>query len=93
MRIYRRGVEVLLAACDSDILGKTFREEDLRIECSGFYDGEEVPVEEFVQRMNECTIANLVGKMTVQAAVDAGFINEDCVIWIGEVPHAQMVVM
>ncbi|MFQ6127467.1 MAG: DUF424 domain-containing protein [Thermoplasmata archaeon] len=93
MRMYRKGIEVLLAACDSDILGKTFREGDLKIEVSSFYDGEKVSVEEFTERLREATIANLVGKSTVQAAIDRGFVDEACVIWIGDVPHAQMVVM
>ncbi|MFQ5909854.1 MAG: DUF424 domain-containing protein [Thermoplasmata archaeon] len=93
VKIYRKGVEVLLAACDSDILGKTFRDGELRIECSSFYEGEEVSVEVFLQRLREVTIANLVGKETVQAAIDGGFVDETCVIWIGDVPHAQMVVM
>jgi hypothetical protein len=93
MRIYHKGVEVLLAACDSEILGKTFRDGELRIECSKFYDGEEVSVEEFVTKLKEATIANLVGTRTVQAAIDEGFVDDNCIIWIGEVPHAQMVVM
>lgn len=93
MRIYRKGAEVLLAACDNDILGKKFRDGELRIECGSFYDGQEVTAEEFVQRMGEVTIANLVGERTVRAAIDAGFVDESCVIWIDKVPHAQMVVM
>lgn len=93
VRTYTKGVELLLAACDSDILGKTFKEGELQIECGRFYDGEEVSVEEFITQLGQCTIANLVGKRTVEAAISEGFVDEGCVIWIGGVPHAQMVVM
>jgi hypothetical protein len=93
VRTYRRGAELLVAACDSDILGKTFKDGELRIECGSFYEGEEVSAEELVTQLGQCTIANLVGKETVHAAISGGFIDEGCVIWIGGVPHAQMVVM
>lgn len=93
VRTYTRGVELLLAACDSDILGKTFKDGELSIECGRFYDGEEVSVEEFITQLRQCTIANLLGEKTVHAAVDEGFVDENCIIWIGGVPHAQMVMM
>ncbi len=93
MKVYSRGVEVLVAACDTELLGKTFREGELKLHVSSFYDGDEVGEEEFVQQLRQATIGNLVGRSTVDAAKRAGLVQEDGVLWIDGVPHAQLFVI
>lgn len=91
VKVYRQGSEILVAACDSDILGKTFRSEGLRLHLSeGFYDGESADEAKLVNRLEMATVANLAGKRTLEIAVRRGFVDEACVIVIGGVPHAQM---
>jgi len=91
MKIHEREGELLVAACDSDLLGKTFRGDGLRIEVSeSFYGGEVGDEEMLVARLGMATIANLVGKTTVDIAVRHGFVDRACVLMIGGVPHAQM---
>lgn len=91
VKVYRQGPEVLVAACDSDLLGKTFRSEGLKLHVSeGFYDGERADEEKLVNRLEMATIANLAGRKTLDIAIRRGFVDEDCVIVIGGVPHAQM---
>lgn len=91
VKLYRKGPEVLVAACDSDILGKTFRGEGLKIHVSeGFYKGDVGDEEMLVNRLEMATIANLVGKKTLEIAVRRGFVDPSCVLLIGGVPHAQM---
>ncbi len=92
MKVYQRGPETLVAACDADLLGKTFREGDLRLEVSSFYEGDVVSEEQFVAHLRLATIGNFVGRETIGAAQRAGFVGEDGVLWIEGVPHAQMVV-
>ena len=36
-RIFRTGNDVLLAVCDSDLLGKSFEEGEMQIEVTDFY--------------------------------------------------------
>lgn len=93
MKVHTRGPEVLVAACDERLLGTTLREGELRLHVSAFYDGERMTAEAFVDRLRRATIGNFVGKETVDAAIRAGFVGEDGVLWIGGEPHAQMVVM
>jgi len=93
MKVYVRGIEVLVAACDADLLGKTLREGELRLHVSSFYDGEDVGEEEFIDQLKRATIGNLVGNKTVAAARRAGLISEDGVLWIDGVPHAQLFVI
>ncbi len=91
VKVYSQGREVLVAACDSDILGQTFRSKDLRIHVSeGFYKGDSGDEEMLVSRLQMCTIANLVGKKTLEIAIKHGFVDPKCVLDIGGVPHAQM---
>ena len=91
VKVYRQGRETLVAACDADIMGKTFRSKGLKITVSeGFYKGEPGDEEMLVNRLEMATIANLVGKITVDTAVRHGFVDPACVMMIGDVPHAQM---
>ncbi len=91
VKVHTSGKEVLVAACDSELLGKTFASGKLRIEVSrGFYEGQMCDEEIFISRLQMATIANLVGRETVDAAVRHGFVDTACVLQIGDVPHAQM---
>jgi hypothetical protein len=90
MKIHKSKSEILVAACDADLLGKTFREGKLKIEVSPeFYDDTRVDKQIFIQNMGICTISNLVGQKTIDMAIEAGFIDDQCIIWIDGIPHAQ----
>ena len=91
VKVYRQGSEVLVAACDEDIVGKTFRGKDIKITVSSsFYKGDRGGEEMLVNRLQMATIANLVGKETMKIALKHGFVEPENIIQIGEVPHAQM---
>ncbi|MBN1677211.1 MAG: DUF424 domain-containing protein [Candidatus Thermoplasmatota archaeon] len=91
VKVYRHGSEVLVAACDSDILGKTFKSRGLKLHISeGFYDGEKADEDILVNRLEMATVANLAGRRTLEIAIRRGFVDDGCVIEIGGVPHAQM---
>jgi len=91
VKVYRQGPEMVVAACDADIVGKTFRSDDLKIHVSeGFYKGDDGDEDMLVNRLEMATIVNLVGKRTVEIAIKHGFVDPECVLEIGGVPHAQM---
>ena len=93
MKVYHRGPETLVAACDEDLLGKTFRERGLRIEVSSFYEGDRVTEDQLLAHVNLATMGNFVGRETVDAVTRGGFVAQESVLWIDGVPHAQFVVM
>jgi hypothetical protein len=93
MKVYHRGPETLVAACDEGLLGKTFRERGLRLEVSSFYAGDVVTEDVLLAHLRLATIGNFVGPETVEAAKRGGFVADEGVLWIGGVPHAQFVVM
>ena len=91
VKVHRSGNELLVAACDVDILGNTFREGKLRIQVSrDFYEGDTVGEDTLVNRLEMATVANLVGSLVVEIAIRHGFVDPDCVLVIDGIPHAQM---
>lgn len=93
-KIYKQGVQVLLAACDEDLLGDLYREGRFRLEVRpGFYDGERVDSGVLEAMMARCTLANLVGPRTVDLAVRLGLVDTGQVLEIEGVPHAQFMVL
>jgi hypothetical protein len=88
------GHEILVAACDCELLGKSFSEDELRLDVpERFYGGEKVDARLLVEVLSLATIGNLVGPETVGAAVEAGLVDPECVIRVQGIPHAQMVRM
>ena len=93
VKVHTRGLEVLVAACDAHLLGRTLREGEIRLHVSPFYEGERMTEAEFVRTLQLATIGNFVGRETVDAAKRAGFVAEGNVLWIDGEPHAQMLAM
>jgi len=94
LKIYRVRGEILVAVCDSELIGKTFREGDLKIEVKeSFYGDRDVGEEEVKRALRMATIANITGKRAVELAIKLGIIDKENVLKIGECWHAQMVVL
>ncbi|WP_297062825.1 DUF424 domain-containing protein [Thermococcus sp.] len=94
VKVYRVQGEVLLAACDEELLGKIFREGELKLEVKErFYKGELVEEEKLEELLEEATIANLTGERCVSKAIELGYVNPERVLRIEGVPHAQMAKM
>lgn len=94
MKTMRRGRDIIVAACDAELLGKTL--EGWRVPfivSEGFYKGTPASVEEALDALRKATICNLVGKRIVEAAIRMGIIHETAVIYLGEVPHAQKIII
>jgi uncharacterized protein len=93
LKSYSVNKEILVAACDSELIGRTFCEGELHLHVNeDFFKGQPADEHEVKKALEEATIANLVGKRSVTCGIDSGVVDENCVIMIGGVPHAQMVV-
>jgi len=94
VKVYRVQGEILLAACDEELIGKTFREGELKLEVKErFYKGELRDVKDLEKLLEEATIANLVGERCVGKAIELGYVDKNRVLHIQGVPHAQMAKM
>ncbi|MEM2265908.1 MAG: DUF424 domain-containing protein [Hadesarchaea archaeon] len=93
LRVRRVGEEVLVTVCDTELLGKEFKEGEIKLKVSEeFYRGKKATLPECLKAMKEATIANLVGSI-VEEAIKEGLVDPRCVLRIQGVPHAQFVRM
>jgi uncharacterized protein len=93
-KIHTCGNDVLVAACDKDILGKTFFDGELQLEVKeSFYKRSSAPLTELAEVLSGASIANLAGNRVVDSAILAGFIDKDKVLVIGGIKHAQFAVL
>jgi hypothetical protein len=94
LRVYKDTKYTLVAACDSRLLGQTFRQGKLKLEVkTDFYKGLPASVPDALQAIDGADIANLVGEEIVDAAVQKGFVDPSAIVHIGGVPHVQIVRM
>lgn len=92
-KVYRANGEVMVAACSSDLLGKKLKDGEIVLEVKeSFYKGNLTTEDELVFLLKDATIANLVGK-AVDVAIKNNLVDEDCVIEISGVKHAQIVLI
>ena len=92
MNLKKIGNNVLLAICDTEILGKTLREGKIVFNVKEeFYKGARVAIEEAVDMITNSTIVNMIGKNIVQKAIEKGYVHPEAVLNIEGVPHAQIV--
>ena len=82
----------VVAICDKDLLGKTLVNNNVEFCVSKEFYGEElVDVKSCISHLNRATIANMVGAVSVKAAINAGFVHEQAIGYIEGHPHAQWV--
>ncbi len=82
----------MVAACDSEILGKKLEDSVYQLDVrEDFYKGEVVGEEDFLQALSNATIANLVGNKIVETAMKHGFVDSANTISVKGVKHAQFV--
>jgi len=94
VRVLRREGETLVAACDKEVLGKTFSDGRLEIEVKkDFYCGEIKDIKELPAALSEATMANLSGNNVVDSALKQGYIRLENVLDIGGIKHAQFVII
>jgi hypothetical protein len=92
LRTSRHGRDTLVAVCDAELLGKILDGGRVPFKVNEeFYKGVLGNVDEAIEAMSRATICNIVGKHIVDAARDAKMIHERAVIYIGDIPHAQIV--
>ena len=94
LRVYKDPKYTLVAACDSNLLGETFRQGKLKLEVRpDFYRGVRTDVVAALDAINGADIANLVGESIVRAAVERSLVDPSAVLNIGGVPHVQIIRM
>ena len=92
VKTIRQGRDTLVAVCDADILGKTLEGGKVPfIVSERFYTGTLCDLAEALEAMGKASIINMVGKRIVGAAIECNLVQEAGVLYLGDVPHAQIV--
>ena len=92
VKVVRQGRDTLVAVCDADILGKTLEGGRVPFTVSErFYKGALCDLAEALAAMGKASIVNMVGKRIVEAAIECNLVQEAGIIYLGDVPHAQIV--
>jgi hypothetical protein len=90
----RHGRDMLVAVCDAEILGKTLDGGRVPFNVSErFYRGTIADLDEALEVMRKATICNIVGKRIVEAAIENRMVQRTAVIYFGDIPHAQIVIL
>jgi uncharacterized protein len=88
---YKTEKGLLVACCDEDCLGRTFREGRLKLAPeSRFYGSAVMGLPQALVMMDGADMLNLVGRRIVDAAIANGLVHPDAVITIAGVPHVQV---
>jgi len=89
-----RDGKLILAICDSDLIGKRFEQGKLQLDLTtDFYKGEEKSESEILLMIQQAYILNLVGEKSVKLALKQGLIDETHILNIQGIPHAQCVIV
>jgi len=94
LKSYPLGNDLLVAACDMELLGSTLLEGDIQFVVSeDFYCSVKGDVNLLSEHLQQATIANLIGKRCVACGIQLGLINKENILNIADVPHAQFALM
>lgn len=84
---------LIVAICDSDILGKKFEDGNMQLDVGErFYKGEEMEKEEIISLLKKYAREDatfiIAGKESIKAAIESGIIDKNAVKKIAGIPHA-----
>jgi len=92
VKVIKQGKDILVAACDAELLGKTlkFGKIDFPVRRE-FYEGETLAAEDALLEIRNGTTVNLLGEKIVGHALKAGLIHPEAVLYVSGIPHALIV--
>jgi len=94
LRVFNDPSHKLVAICDSALIGRTFREGKVKLDVKvEFYRGSLTSVDKAMEALQSADIGNLVGDVSVGAAIDRGLVDPAAIIKVNGVPHVQIVKM
>ncbi|MHA1197884.1 MAG: DUF424 family protein [Candidatus Heimdallarchaeaceae archaeon] len=83
MKVRDQTREKLVTACDKEILDVELYSNGVKIKASSqFYGNELVTEREFLEAVNCCTSANVIGIKIIDLLVKNRLIHEDAVLWM-----------
>jgi len=92
LKIHRAGDREVIAVCDQNLVGKCFKEKNLKLDVTErFYKGKVVAKEKIINVIKEAHTVNLVGEESVSLGLKANIVFKENIIKIKGIPHAMSV--
>lgn len=86
--------QIILAVCDDNLIGKKFEEGKKQLDLSNpFYDGDKKDEAEVLLMVEQAYIINAAGKVIIDLLKKEGYIQDEHVLHIDNIPHAQVCVI
>lgn len=93
-KVYRSGGEVLVAACDREVLGRVLQYNGVDVEIKSSFYGEKLcSRSDLLAALRGASIINLMGNKVVELAIEEGLVKKENVLLVGGVMHAQVIVL
>ena len=81
----------VLACAEEELIGKTFKEGEIEFTVSErFYKGKKVSEKQLKELLQEIDNINLVGEQPIKIAMQLKLIEQQNIIMIEKIPHAQI---
>ena len=97
LKLHQTRMGKILAACDANIVGKTFSEGEKYLDLGkykGFYGDKKATLGEFLAALKgDFSSANLVGRNVIAAAEEAKVLEKEDIMYVQNVPYAQIYYM
>ncbi|MCS3922964.1 DUF424 domain-containing protein [Methanosalsum natronophilum] len=91
LKIHRSEREILVAVCDKEILGAKLVDGSFAVKLNEeFYKGDLVDENVVIDALKSATTANIFGEKAINCAIKCKVINQNNIIEIDGVPHAQL---
>lgn len=83
---------IILVLCDSNLLNKTFEEDNKILDLtSEFYKGEEKNKEETIAEIKKAHIVHAIGEESINLLKELNLITTDNVLIVQEIPHSEII--
>lgn len=91
LKVYETEKGKVVAACDEDILGKTFEEGYLVLNVSkGFFEGRSATLKEIKKEIEACHTANIAGNKIVERLARDCVFDIECARTVGGQKHVMI---
>jgi len=93
IKIHGEGKSKIIALCDSELIGKVLKEGEITLDLdnySNFFKGQIVTRDEAKEALTNFASINIVGKKSVDCALELGLIVKNQIVNVDGHPHVQI---
>ena len=91
LKVHDSGGREIVALCDKELIGKIFRENDLKLEVNErFYKGDLINAEEARQLLTNFSNINIVGENSIKICRELEIVNDDSIMIVEGISYAMV---